>query len=382
VLTFHGLSGRLQITNANYSRKCLNLHCTIFSFHFEVVLSILCSNPFFAPNRVPISSSPLTFQTPARRNAVALALEVASSNMRSFDGRAVHGVFLRPETYDTFLKPPHVGPWQQLPSSHSTSSSSLASSVSTTLSAAVEYRVYCADVSGDSSYLWGSYTNGAALYNRSSLYHTVGRFFGEPGDGFHESYTEANYAYRAAAKHCHALLRLEPECPNAFNGCNAAFSHVGGGRSTRPSAIRHLKAPDPSWAVYGTPAYAATKRANQEAAQEATKRKGALRPSAGPTDGSRQENYLAPSEVATLDQSGSTTSSNNPAASWAETRAAYADYQAQVASANAAVFAREAAARGVLRAQAQLLRKLAAELVAAANDDEVSLQHAHDAQAF
>ena len=38
-----------------------------------------------------------------------------------------------------------------------------------------------------SRYLWGSYTNGAGLYNRTALAEDVGRMFGEPGDGFHDS---------------------------------------------------------------------------------------------------------------------------------------------------------------------------------------------------
>lgn len=62
----------------------------------------------------------------------------------------------------------------------------------------------------------------------------------------------------------------------------------------------------------------------------------------------------------------------NTATSWTETRAAYTEYQEQVASANAAVFAREAAAREDLRAQARALRHQAAELAAAAtNNDKV-----------
>ena len=54
-------------------------------------------------------------------------------------------------------------------------------------------------MTGGSGYLWGSYTNGAGLYSRSAL-KEVGRMFGEPGDGFHDAYVEANYAYRAALK--------------------------------------------------------------------------------------------------------------------------------------------------------------------------------------
>ena len=108
-------------------------------------------------------------QTPERRHAVGRALEVARSGATSFDGRALLGAFLRPETYDTFLVPPHAGPWQATPGG-------------------VEFRTYCADVTGGSGYLWGSYTNGAGLYDRALLRDRVGRMFGEPGDGFHDSY--------------------------------------------------------------------------------------------------------------------------------------------------------------------------------------------------
>ena len=79
--------------------------------------------------------------------------------------------------------------------------------------------------------------------------------FGEPGDGFHDAYVEANYAYRVALKHCHSLVRLEPNCEGA-TGCNAAFYHIGGGRGTRPNRQRDIRAPD----FYGTPAYAHVKK--------------------------------------------------------------------------------------------------------------------------
>lgn len=48
-----------------------------------------------------------------RRSAVKRAIEVAQSGSVAFDGRLVMGAFLRPETYDSFLKAPHVGPWER-----------------------------------------------------------------------------------------------------------------------------------------------------------------------------------------------------------------------------------------------------------------------------
>jgi len=36
-----------------------------------------------------------------------------------------------------------------------------------------------------------------------------------------KSYSEANYAFRASMKYCHALLRLEEDCPDSGGGCNA-----------------------------------------------------------------------------------------------------------------------------------------------------------------
>jgi hypothetical protein len=50
-------------------------------------------------------------------------------------------------------------------------------------------------------------TNGAGLYARSAL-KEVGRMFGEPGDGFHDAYVEANYAYRAGLKVGHSATYL------------------------------------------------------------------------------------------------------------------------------------------------------------------------------
>ena len=113
----------------------------------------------------------------------------------------------------------------------------------------MEFRTYCADVSGASGYLWGSCkfsvlgrlrflhnssspchfpfsaitddvydsfvdTNGAGLYAVSAL-KEIGRMFGEPGDGFHDAYVEANYAYRAALKVSSRSLQFAPPlCPH------------------------------------------------------------------------------------------------------------------------------------------------------------------------
>ena len=51
--------------------------------------------------------------------------------------------------YDSFLKAPHVAPWAtvQAPPSELFPSGQ-----------AIEYRTYCADITGGSGYLWGSCT--------------------------------------------------------------------------------------------------------------------------------------------------------------------------------------------------------------------------------
>ena len=57
-----------------------------------------------------------------------------------------------------------------------------------------------------------------------------------PISRLHDAYVEANYAFRAGLKYCHAMLRLEPGCDET-RGCNAAFYHIGGGRGLNRLAV-------------------------------------------------------------------------------------------------------------------------------------------------
>ena len=205
-------------------------------------------------------------QTEARKRAISTALALAEQgNLTSFDGRPVMGVFLRPETYLGFLKYPYAHDWGQTNvnltsfaapecDASQASSSTACASTDDLSSVPVDYQIFCADNSFASGYVWGSYTNGAGLYSREALA-DIGRMYGEPGDVFHDRYVEANYAYRAGLKYCHAATRLG-HCQDVNDPkCTAAFYHVGGGRGTRPQTADGSKCADHSWILYGTPAY-------------------------------------------------------------------------------------------------------------------------------
>ena len=220
-------------------------------------------------------------QTPERKrvvaSSVALLESLEASNVTSFDDRNIMGVFLRPETYDTFLTFPHADVWEtqsvdlkkDLPGRDhsaaadtcededlSSSGSSSGSKEQSTL-VDVDYRIFCADAGLQRDSIWGSYTNGAGLYRRSDL-HQVGRMFGEPGDAFHDRYVEGNYAYRVALHNCHAAVRLtsDKNCNNIVDPtCCGAFHHIGGGRGTRPMNAKGTTCESVAWNFYGTPLY-------------------------------------------------------------------------------------------------------------------------------
>lgn len=82
--------------------------------------------------------------------------------------------------------------------------------------------------------------------------------YGEPGDAFHDRYTEGNYAYRAGMKFCHASIRLTKDvtCTSISNvDCTGAFHHIGGGRGTRPMTAQGSVCEDFGWNFYRTPMY-------------------------------------------------------------------------------------------------------------------------------
>lgn len=79
--------------------------------------------------------------------------------------------------------------------------------------------------------------------------------FGEPGDPFHDRYTEGNYAYRAGLKYCHASLRLTKDTTcNSISSidCTGSFHHIGGGRGTRPMNAQGSLCEDFGWNFYGS----------------------------------------------------------------------------------------------------------------------------------
>ena len=210
-------------------------------------------------------------QTPTRKRAIATAVAlIQQRDLKSFDGRTVMGVFLRPETYHSFLKPPFAHEWAQTevnlsafvpapefdsneePSAEEKSTKECTSRNAS--SVPVDYQIFCADGGLSSGYIYGSYTNGAGLYSRDALA-DIGRMYGEPGDAFHDRYVEVNYAYRAGMKYCHAAIQLGACRDIMTPECTAAFHHIGGGRGTRPRTKEGSKCTDDSWAFYGTPVY-------------------------------------------------------------------------------------------------------------------------------
>jgi hypothetical protein len=174
------------------------------------------------------------------------------------------GVFLRHETYESFLTFPHADIWERLEDvdiskelalsgNRVTSAANISGGTST-----IDYRIFCADTGLKSDSVWGSYTNGAGLYHRGDLM-AVGRMFGEPGDAFHDRYVEGNYAFRVALKNCHAALRLTQDetCGSISDvQCTGVFHHIGGGRGTRPRKPDGALCEDPGWNFFGTPLYA------------------------------------------------------------------------------------------------------------------------------
>jgi hypothetical protein len=207
--------------------------------------------------------------------SVALLENLNENNITAFDGRNVIGTFLRHETYESFLTFPHADVWerredvdlhQTLMSSTSSNSCSNKATLTDSKSnddkqdndiADIDYRIFCADAGMKSNNVWGSYTNGAGLYRRSELI-KIGRQFGEPGDAFHDRYVEANFAYRAGLRNCHAALRLtkDESCSSIHDTeCTGAFHHIGGGRGTRPRTEKGTKCMDAGWNFFGTPLY-------------------------------------------------------------------------------------------------------------------------------
>lgn len=210
-------------------------------------------------------------QTARRKHVVANALALTEQNITTFDGRTLMGVFLRPETYNAFLKFPLADVWEtvtldvesNLPKTEyyeeecdneegeCKDPAAEQRGITTTK---IEYQTFCSDPGIKTGNIWGSYTNGAGLYRRSYLA-DIGRMYGEPGDAFHDRYVEGNYAYRVGLKYCHAALRLGDCTDLADPKCTAAFYHIGGGRGTRPQKATNSKCAHELWNFWGTPIF-------------------------------------------------------------------------------------------------------------------------------
>jgi hypothetical protein len=197
-------------------------------------------------------------QTPRRKAAIATALALIETDLIAYDERPVMGVFLRPETYQTFMKFPFLDMWQhknvdvfKLPSARADGDKD---SCTESQLQEVSYQIVCSDPSTTSMYIWGSYTNGSGLYRRKDLI-KIGRMYGEPGDAFHDRYVESNYAYRAGLKFCHAAIQLGDCRDLAVPECTAAFYHIGGGRGTRPMKSTDTKCASQLWNFVGTPIF-------------------------------------------------------------------------------------------------------------------------------
>jgi hypothetical protein len=200
----------------------------------------------------------LVEQTVQRKQAIATAISLLELNITSFDFRPVAGVFLRPETYNSWLPFPLKDVWEQaqVPSIMGRRTDHAPTTTTTTT---VNYQIFCADSALQTQYLWGSYTNGAGLYKRSAFEET-GRMLGEPGDVFHDRYVESNYAYRFGLRYCHAAIQLG-HCQDIGNkACTAAFHHIGGGRGTRPMKKEGTSCVHDMWSFVGTPLVQKMKR--------------------------------------------------------------------------------------------------------------------------
>jgi hypothetical protein len=217
-------------------------------------------------------------QTPQRKRAIATAVALIQTLERekitAFDERKVAGVFLRLETYETFLHFPQSDIWEEqvvdlkrgLSSAvndteacdaqrHQPSSPSEEEEEEVVVD--VDYRIFCSASPLGNDHIWGSYTNGAGLYKREDLI-KVGRMYGEPGDAFHDRYVEGNFAFRVSMKNCHAAIRFtnDKTCTRVDDmNCVGAFHHIGGGRGTRPMTAKNTTCADMTWNFFGTPLY-------------------------------------------------------------------------------------------------------------------------------
>ena len=190
-------------------------------------------------------------QTKARKTAIARALAVtmAQPTIPSQNKRTLVGVQLREKPI--FMKEPtHTDVLTTV----------LPGSARNDKEVGIKYSIYCMDLPKTKT-VFGSYTNGAGLYNRADLIN-VGRMYGELTDKFHDGYVETNYALRVGLHHCLGtviLQSLKNESDESIE--TQAFAHIGGGYGTRPNKRADVDfCLDDSWTFYGTPYYSQIKK--------------------------------------------------------------------------------------------------------------------------
>jgi hypothetical protein len=218
------------------------------AYGFNTLFFRLCSAPYFITLEEDWEWLGERHGIPVGHTALADAMSV----LRHDTG--VSGVFLRPDTLDQFLT---RSDWKRAPrhaaslSAASTGAATVAANGATTARQQeddVEYATYCMD--RGASYLWGAYSNGPGVYDRTRLMRLVGRQYGEPGDEFPDPASESNYCYRVgAAGLCSAVMRIWPTC-NGVHECNMPlFRHLGDERSHGYGKGRK---PDIRWLVFGS----------------------------------------------------------------------------------------------------------------------------------
>ena len=195
-------------------------------------------------------------QTEARKSVVARALSVLMANPTvKAEGDStlpIKGVFMRDENEVT-----RPSPVQTTTMADQIIQLNKLNGNDTPNYFDIEYYPFCmqAETNG---HTFGAFTNGASIYERRALM-KVGRMYGEPGDKFHDGFVEANYAFRAGFEFCSSKIPLDNENCGIDNlgACGAAFKHIGGGRGTRPSRLKHqhVQCNSASFLYYGTKYY-------------------------------------------------------------------------------------------------------------------------------
>lgn len=211
--------------------------------------------------------------TVARKHAIAQAIALLETKPPILDPetrRPIKGVFLRTES--------NIVPTKKGVVSKASITTTTQKDKDEEYSVdQLEYRISCMKFQ-QTGHIFGAFTNGAGLYDRTALIEKIGRMYGEPGDVFSDLAVEGNYCFRVGLQFCAARLVMDPTdvlCdfdtnPNVPPTCAAAFAHIGGGRGTRPARRKHMKCVDDAWNFYATPFF------DQIPKQECTKTIGTI----------------------------------------------------------------------------------------------------------